>query len=157
MRRRLSFAVLLAVACVAAASAAASTSSAGRFRHGHAAGRIIVRGTLELPAAEAFGEPGFHEVLTASRRLPANLGPARGLRLVVSLRDAGRPGATCSSQHPLSGCATVDWSDDPGRPSVPPGGVFTNSLTLQLASGPRTFFLSESGALRTRPDAFEPG
>src|SRR5262249_42721925 len=60
---------------------------------------------------------------------------------LVTLRDAGRPGQTCGSEHPLSGCATVDWSDATSRPSVPPGGVFNNSVVLSLATGPLTLFL----------------
>ncbi len=113
----------------------------------------LAAGTFRLPAANAFGEPGFHQVVVVEARVPPNVPSRRGLRLVVSLRDAGRPGQTCESEHPLSGCATVDWSDDPSRPKVPPGGVFDNSLTL----GRIKLFLRESGALASRPDAFEPG
>jgi hypothetical protein len=40
---------------------------------------------------------------------------------------------------------------------VPPGGVFENSITLQLASGTQKFFLSESEKLADAPDAFKPG
>jgi hypothetical protein len=119
--------------------------------------RTLAAAAFRLPAANAFGEPGFHEVLTASGRVPRRLGRTAGLRLVVELRDASRPGLRCSSEHPLSGCATVDWSDDPRRPSVPPSGVFRNALTLRLATGPRTFYLRESGALARSPDRFRPG
>src|SRR5438132_3690556 len=112
---------------------------------------LLAAGTLSLPAASAFGEPGFHQALVAQARLPQAI--PRGTRLVLSLRDASRPRQTCSSEHPLSGCATVDWSDDPSRPKVPPSGVFLN----ELAAGGRTYFLSESGALARRPDRFEPG
>ena len=111
----------------------------------------LAAGTLALPAANAFGEPGFHQVLAARARLPRSI--PRGSRLVLTLRDASRPRQTCSSEHPLSGCATVDWSDDPARPKVPPSGVFLN----RLVAGGRTYYLSESGALARRPDRFEPG
>lgn len=117
------------------------------------AAKVIASGTFRLPAAQAFGEPGFHQVLVASGRLPHGLRLRPGARIVVSLRDAGRPGRQCSSEHPLSGCATVDWSDDPRRPKVPPGGVFENSLTLGRAK----LFLRESRALALRPDRYTPG
>ena len=116
-------------------------------------GTVLAAGELELPAAEAFGELGFHEVLTAEATLPTDLGPTKGRRLVLRLRDAGRPGQACDTEHPLSGCATVDWSDDESRPNVPAGGVFDNRLEL----GGQTFFLSESGALAGVPDQFRPG
>jgi hypothetical protein len=119
--------------------------------------RTLAGGRLHLPAALGFGQPGFHEVLVAAGRLPRRLPPAKGLRLVVSLRDLGRPGQTCSSEHPLSGCATVDWSDDPGRPKVPRGGVFTNALTLRLVSGTRTYYLRANGTLSRTPEPFRPG
>jgi hypothetical protein len=112
---------------------------------------VVAAGTLSLPAAQAFGEPGFHQVLVARAQLPRSL-PA-GKRLVLTLRDVSRTGVRCSSEHPLSGCATVDWADDPSRPKVPPGGVFRNALTV----GRETYFLSESGRLASRPDAFKPG
>ena len=120
-------------------------------------GQTLAAGELDLPSAGGFGDPGFHEVVVTTQTLPADLGPAAGMTLVLTLRDAGRPEQTCSTHHPLSGCATVDWSDDPSRPKVPPGGVFDNSLTLQLETGARTLFLSGSGALTGAPDPFEPG
>ncbi|MEE9247393.1 MAG: hypothetical protein V3U79_01685 [Dehalococcoidia bacterium] len=118
---------------------------------------VLVAGLLDLPAANAFGEPGFHQVLTASGDVPPDSGPAPGSRLVLRLWDADRPDSICSFDHPLSGCATVDWSDDDRRPGVPPGGVFENSLTLELTSGVQTFFLSQSDALNDEPDPFAPG
>jgi len=116
----------------------------------------LVSGQLSLPDAEAFGAPGFHEVLTVTDKLPDTLPSTAGKRLVFSLRDASRPGQTCFRDHPLSGCATVDWSDDPSRPKVPEGGVFVNSITLQLQTGPQSFFRA-SGRLADKPDSFTPG
>ena len=151
-----------AVLAPAGIDSVSASPTAERGRHSDAAGPTIVEaqalaaGELHLPAAGSFGEPGFHEVLTAAPDLPLVLGPTAGLRLVLRLRDAGRPGQTCSRDHPLSGCATVDWSDSASRPGVPPGGVFGNTLTLRLASGERTFFLSESGSLNDGPDPFMP-
>ena len=117
----------------------------------------LVTGEFTLAAARAFGEPGFHQVYTARHSFPPDLGQSAEMRVVLSIRDAGRSAITCSIEHPLSGCATVDWSDEPSRPKVPPGGVFENSVTLQLASGSRTFFLSESGSLNDAPDRYDPG
>jgi hypothetical protein len=114
-----------------------------------------VQGVLTLRAATAFGQPGFHQVLTATARLPARL--PRAARLVLSLRDLSRPLQRCGFDHPLSGCATVDWSDDPSRPNVPPGGVLTNTIRVRHASGPRTLYLRSSGALSDRPEPFAPG
>ena len=120
------------------------------------AARKLAAGEFQLPAANAFGEPGFHEVLTATHNLPSDLGRMTGLRLVLKLWDAGRPNLSCNREHPLSGCATVDWSDAIGRPNVPPEGVFDNRITFQFATGVHSFFLSESGALNDKPDAFKP-
>lgn len=118
---------------------------------------VIAAGVLELPAASSFGAPGFHEVLMAQPSVPADIGPTAGRRLVLSLRDVGRPDQECSQQHPLSGCATVDWSDSPGRPNVPPDGVFDNHLALELSTGPLTLFFHEDAELATEPEQFEPG
>ena len=110
-----------------------------------------------LPAAGSFNDRGFHEALTATHELPPDLRLPPGARLVLSLRDVGRPSQQCGREHPLSGCATVDWSDATGRPHVPASGVFDSHVTLALAGGSRLFFLSESGALADAPDAFSPG
>lgn len=118
---------------------------------------VLAAGEFQLPAAGAFGEPGFHEVLSASFDPPAGQSNAAGKKLVLKLWDAGRPGQNCGSEHPLSGCATVDWSDAPGRPNVPSGGVFENSITLDLGGEERVFFLNESGDLKDSPEAFDPG
>ena len=118
---------------------------------------VLAAGEFKLPAAESFDEPGFHAVLTSAHDLPAGLAYATGKRLVLKLWDADRPGQNCRSEHPLSGCATVDWSDAEGRPNVPLGGVFENSVTLQVGGEDRVFFLSKSGDLKDSPDTFDPG
>lgn len=115
----------------------------------------LAAGEVSVPAAEAFGEPGFHEVIEISAAIPAGI-PA-GSTLTVRLRDAARPTQTCASEHPLSGCVTIDWSDFEDRPAVPAGGVFDNHLVVPLGSGSTTFFLSESGVLAPQPDAYSPG
>ena len=78
------------------------------------------------------------------------------MRLVIRLWDADRPDVTCDSEHPISGCVTVDWGDAQSRPNVPPGGVFDNSISFALATGERSFFLSESGALNDVSDPLVP-
>ena len=120
--------------------------------------RTLTTGEFRLPAASSFGAPGFHEVLTAAYQVPADLGSTEGLRLVLRLRDVASPRSTCPRDQPLSGCATVDWSDGESRPNVPRGGVFDNSIAFRLGSGPLALFLSESGALNREPeDRFDPG
>ena len=114
-------------------------------------------GEFDLPAATAFGDPGFHETIQLTHTFPPTLEPTAGMRIVVALWDAGRPDQACSRDHPLSGCATVDWSDSDSRPKVPAGGVFDNSLELQLSEGGRTFYLSERGFLADEPDTYDPG
>ncbi len=119
--------------------------------------RKLASGELSLAAATSFGSPGFHEVLTDKQTIPEDITAVAGRRLVLTLRDLGRPEQRCAREHPLSGCATVDWSDFDGRPGVPPGGVFEHRLVLQLASGERSFFLSDSGSLNEAPDRYKPG
>ena len=117
----------------------------------------LASGELLLVAATSFGSPGFHEVLTDTQTIPEDITAAAGRRLVLTLRDLGRPEQRCDRDHPLSGCATVDWSDFEGRPGVPQGGVFEHRLVLQLASGEQSFFLSDSGSLNEAPDRYKPG
>ena len=117
----------------------------------------MATGEFDLPAAAAFGDPGFHETIRLTHSTPSALEPTAGMRIVVALWDAGRPEQACSREHPLSGCATVDWSDAESRPKVPAGGVFENSLKLQLGAGARTFYLSERGFLADEADIFDPG
>jgi hypothetical protein len=118
---------------------------------------VLASGNFDLAAAGAFGAPGFHEPYTFSHQLPETLEHSGAMRIVIALWDAGRPNESCGQHHPLSGCATVDWSDSPSRPKVPTDGVFNNSITLPLASGETTFYLSETGSLAEQPDAFAPG
>jgi hypothetical protein len=120
-------------------------------------GEVLAGGVFSLVEADAFGQPGFHEVVAVSATLPAAAPPDLGRTLVIRLRDAGRPGQTCAQDHPVSGCATVDWSDSPDRPNVPRSGVFDNSLSLPLATGTTTLFLRANGALAASPEAFDPG
>ncbi len=109
-----------------------------------------------IPAAMSFDDPGFHFVINVTHDLTDVQQSIAGLTIVVSLRDVSRPEQTCSTPHPTSGCATVDWSDFNGQPYVPPGGVFNNSLKLQLSSGEHILYLSESGVLAGAPDLWVP-
>ena len=96
-------------------------------------------------------------LVVVNASLPSDLGPTSGRKLVLTLRDSSRPDQTCSRQHPLSGCVTVDWSDAPGRPNVPPGGVFDNHLALPAGGAQSLLFLHEDGRLDTEPESFDPG
>lgn len=118
---------------------------------------VLLSGSLRLPAATSFEAPGFHEVLVAHGQVPARVAPAPRYRLTLMLRDRGRPRLRCSTDHPLSGCATVDWADDPSRPKVPAGGVFSNRITIRLGRAIETLYLRRSGLLARVPDAYVPG
>ncbi len=118
-------------------------------------GVVVLSGTIEVPAAEAFGDPGFHEAFTLTGTVPE---PAAGVtgELVVRLVDAERPNQTCDRDHPLSGCVTIDWSDFEERPAVPDGGVFDNRLSIVSTAGPIDLFLSERRGLAATPDQYSP-
>jgi hypothetical protein len=116
---------------------------------------VVFSGSIEVPAAAAFGDSGFHEPFTLSGTVPESAAGVTG-DLVVKLVDVGRPSQTCEREHPLSGCATVDWSDFENRPGVPAGGVFDNRLNIVLASGAVDLFLSESRGLAATPDQYSP-
>ncbi|HKF17226.1 MAG TPA: hypothetical protein VKF14_08580 [Candidatus Dormibacteraeota bacterium] len=149
--------LLALTVAVLACSTPANAPAASPAPSASASGLVLAAGTFRLPAASAFGEPGFHEAVTIRTSVPVALAPAAGRTVVLRLHDSSRPGQSCSEDHPLSGCATVDWSDSSDRPRVPAGGVFDNSLTLPLAGGPANLFLRADGALATRPEAFDPG
>ena len=116
---------------------------------------VVFSGSIEVPAAGAFGDSGFHEPFTLSGAVPESAAGVAG-DLVVRLVDANRPAQTCERDHPLSGCVTIDWSDFEDRPGVPPGGVFDNRLSIVLASGAVELFLSESRGLAAAPDQYSP-
>ncbi len=117
---------------------------------------VLLSGSVEIPGAQAFGAPGFHEPVLLTGAVPEAAAGVSG-ELVVRLRDAGRPNQTCDRNHPSSGCVTVDWSDFEDRPGVPPGGVFDNRLTVVSPAGPVALFLSETRGLASEPDAYSPG
>ncbi len=116
---------------------------------------ILLAGLIQVPAARDFSDPGFHEVFVLAGTVPEAAAGVTG-ELVVRLRDVGRPNQTCDRDHPLSGCATVDWSDFEDRPGVPTGGVFDNHLSLVSTSGTIDLFLSESRGLAATPDEYKP-
>lgn len=117
---------------------------------------VLLAGSVDVPGAQSFNDPGFHEPIVLTGTVPAN-GAEQAGQLVVILRDSGRPSQTCDRDHPLSGCVTVDWSDFDDRPGVPPGGVFDNRLTVVSTTGPVTHFLSERNGLAPQPDDYSPG
>ena len=114
----------------------------------------LTSGSFRLPAANAFGEPGFHAAFRINATLPDTLGATTGLTLVLALRDLTRPTITCSAPHPTSGCATVDWDDFPGRPATPADGLFLNRLRVATVGGTRDYFLRKTLAMEDDP---EPG
>jgi hypothetical protein len=116
---------------------------------------VVFSGSIEVPAAGAFGDSGFHEPFNLSGTVPESASGVAG-DLVVRLFDVGRPNQTCEREHPLSGCATVDWSDFENRPGVPAGGVFENRLSIVSASGAADLFLSETRGLAVTPDQYSP-
>ena len=63
---------------------------------------VLAFGNFDLPAADAFGAPGFHQSYTFSHRLPENLDHAGNMRIVIALWDASRPNELCDQHHPLS-------------------------------------------------------
>jgi hypothetical protein len=116
----------------------------------------LLSGSFEVPAASSYDDPGFHELFSASAALPDALTATGPLRLVVALRDSSRPDQTCDQEHPISGCATVDWTDAKGRRNVPESGVFDNSVRLFAAGDPQTYFLTEERGLDVEPDHYDP-
>ncbi len=117
---------------------------------------VLLVGSVGVPGASSFGEPGFHEPFLLTGVVPESAMGVTG-ELIVRLRDIGRPSLACDREHPLSGCVTVDWSDFEDRPGVPPGGVFDNRLTVISDAGSASHFLSEIGGLVSEPDDYSPG
>jgi len=153
---------LLAAACAgadpAATTASSSRSSTASPDVSSSANKleiVLLEGSIEVPAATAFGDPGFHEPFVLTGTVPEAAAGASG-ELIITLRDVGRPDQTCDRDHPLSGCVTVDWSDFEGRPGVPDGGVFDNRLSLVSSSGGVELFLSERDGLAAVPDEYTP-
>lgn len=105
-------------------------------------GTPLASGLLRVPAALTPGKP--EHPYTFGQDLRPEAIARGGETLVVRLRDASRPGKTCANDHPLSGCVTIDWfaEDASGR-----GEPLRNIVTLDLATGPHTFFLHENGTL----------
>ncbi len=148
---------VVAVACGGGSSRPEPESAAEAVDSADPGGEtVLLSGSVEVPGAGAFGDPGFHEPFLFTGVIPDSVGELSG-ELVVRLRDTARPSLTCGREHPLSGCVTVDWSDFEDRPGVPPGGVFDNRLTVVSDEGSVPVFLSETGELAPEPDDFSPG
>jgi hypothetical protein len=117
---------------------------------------VLATGRLTLPAATTAGSSGDHEAFGITFRLDPDDEATAGQRLIFVLRDLTRPAQFCGSPEPEDGCATIDWSDDPGKINVPPSGRFENRLTLDLVTGARNFYPSLTGALALVPDLIDP-
>jgi hypothetical protein len=159
MSRHLTAAVavlLIAVACSGENLAVPTTNSESIATIPNDDGEsVLLEGEVELATANTFGDPGFHQVLELTGTVPEEVAEIGG-ELVATLVDIDRPDQECDRHHPLSGCATVDWSDFEDRPGVPSGGVFDNHLTVISTSGPVELFLSETGRLADVPDSYSP-
>ncbi|MFN0095493.1 MAG: hypothetical protein ACKVVT_12060 [Dehalococcoidia bacterium] len=107
---------------------------------------VIAQGAWDVPTAQYFDDPGFHFVVEAVHDVPVAARVDAGWKIVVALRVPERRDA-CASPHPLSGCVTVDWADDPARPHVPASGLFDQTLRLVLNSGTHTLWLRPDGAI----------
>ena len=118
---------------------------------------VLTSDIIELPAAASFDDAGFHAPVLIQTRIPTDAPAQAGGRIVLVRRDDGRPRQTCGSQHPLSVCATLDWSDFPDRPGVSPSGMLENRLRLPVVAGTLDLSLSETGALTGEPDPSAPG
>ncbi len=116
---------------------------------------LLASGTLFLSAALENGDPGQHEVFVIDHQVPDDLPATGGAELVLALRDT-RGGQTCPEDEPESGCATVDWSAEPGAPRVPADGRFVNRVDVELASGRRSYFLSRTLRLADVVDLIDP-
>ena len=97
------------------------------------------QGQIELSSSD------FNRLVVLNHTTPATLQATQGAVLTVSLFDSSRPGQTCAQDHPLSGCATVDWSDA--------NQVFDNRIAIPTTAGTRVYFLSETRLLADAPDA----
>jgi len=119
---------------------------------GPVGGRVLARGSLPLAAADDPDDPAFHTIFVVDHQLPEDLGATQGRTLALALRDLTRPGMACVSEDRESGCATVDWSDEPSTPGTGPGGVLLNLLRAELASGLKELYLSRTFTLADVPD-----
>lgn len=107
---------------------------------------LLASGELSLPSTSSTSGPGFHNPFDLVTSLPENLGSTRGRRLVLRLRDLGRPTTGCSFEHPTSGCATIDYSC--------PAMELDERVVLPLAGGSdRTYHLSDAQWLVDDPMA----
>lgn len=136
------FSVALAFGCGVALVAGLPASPA--------AAQVLASGQFELQAATEVDPAavGFNDAFTFRHPVPPGLGPTAGHQLVVRLRDVGRPRQTCGSDHPASGCATVDWAL--------PGQVFRNLVELPTTNGRILLHMRLDGSLGSDPEPAHP-
>lgn len=99
-----------------------------------------------------FHSRGFHYPVTVRMKVQGG-----GRTVVLALRNVSRPDQRCTQDHPLGGCVTVDWADDPSRPHVPRSGVFANTVAIRTAQGTELLHLHPAGTLDTRREPYTPG
>ncbi len=102
---------------------------------------VLGAGELMLPFAPALAGPGFHERFDVRVPAPGSSSPSAGARLVVRLSDASRPSVECDRQHPLSGCATLDYPE--------PNALLRNFVEVETTAGRRTYHFADSQLLGT--------
>ncbi|MEM7049323.1 MAG: hypothetical protein AAF604_06675 [Acidobacteriota bacterium] len=110
--------------------------------------QVLASGQFPLGFTSGPGSPNFNSAITLAGTVPADLGPTAGGRLVLSLRDVGRPDQFCDPDDPsgglFDGCATVDWPF-PGRRGI-------NLVRLELADGVQDFHLRMDDTFSAIPE-----
>jgi hypothetical protein len=129
-----------------------STGGAPQTTGTSAAAGAEVRFSVPAVRNLDFNSPGFHYPVTVRLKVQGD-----GRTVALALRDAGRPDQRCTQDHPLGGCVTVDWADDPSRPHVPRSGVFANTVAVSTAKGTELLHLHPAGTLDRRSEPYTPG
>ena len=112
-------------------------------------GQVIASGQFELREGIQFKQFSFRHTV------PLGLGSTTGRQLAVRLRDVTQPDRTCEIDHPLSGCATIDWP-------LPEGTVplvdenFRNLVAVETANGLLEFHLRMDDGLSSQPEPVHP-
>lgn len=109
-----------------------------------AQGQVIASGQFELREGIQFKQFTFHHTI------PAGLGSTAGRQMAIRLRDLTDPDRTCDADHPLSGCATVDYSLELT------GQIFRNLVAVQTTAGPAELHLRLDDTLSSQPEPARP-
>lgn len=111
----------------------------------------LLRGTRDIAPWQNTpnsNDPNLYTEMRAQGTIPATVSGFSGRELVVSLRDAGRPQQTCTSDSPNSGCVVLDYS-----PIVATDVTqFDLTVTVDTTAGRQTYFLWRDFTLRSVRD-----